>query len=356
MQKNVLRWFSITAALPFLLTACQFFPAEEELPAAPIIRSYEAEEYAQTVVLRGDLFLNKKIQCEYMPTKEDRLSFSLGGEYIDRIYVVKGQQVQAGELLAELVQDDLPEQIVSQEYEIQVLEARKSHLIENLELELSLLKYQEASVIRINDTKEQYQKQMQEIEDSLYIQKLRLEELKTELKNRQICAGMDGTVTSVRTVEAGQRSVEGRTMITVADMDTTAFTVKGDDAKYFPVGTEVVITFNGKEYAAVSVEATDLGLPEPVEGATAIAYLRLDQPDPTLEAGNRGMIEITLEARYDVLYLNKKAIKTADNKNFVYVLDENGLKVMQDVTVGLISGGFAEIVSGLAEGDSVIIE
>ena len=33
-----------------------------------------------------------------------------------------------------------------------------------------------------------------------------------------------------------------------------------------------------------------------------------------------------------------------------------GLKVMRDVTVGITSGGYIEIVHGLEEGDSVIVQ
>ena len=136
MRKNSLRWMSLIV-VPILCTSCQIMPVEEELPAAPVIRSYEAKEYEQTMVIRGDMVLNKTVRCTYMPAKRERLSFSLGGEYIDSVYVSEGQQVRAGDLLAELEQGDLYQQISSQEYQIQLLNLRKSHIQKNQSLELS---------------------------------------------------------------------------------------------------------------------------------------------------------------------------------------------------------------------------
>ena len=37
------------------------------------------------------------------------------------------------------------------------------------------------------------------------------------------------------------------------------------------------------------------------------------------------------------------------------MLDENGLKVLREVVTGLESDDYIEVVSGLAEGDSVIV-
>lgn len=354
MKNSHLERLSIAAAvLPLMLTACQLLPAEEELPAAPVIHSYEAAEYKQTAVIRGDLSLTRRVPCEYVPASKEQLAFSLGGEYIDRICVAEGDQVQPGQLLAELVKDDLTEQIAAQEYEIQVLELKQQHLEENMALELSRLEALHVGAKQKQEAREKYEQQLQETGDSLYIQGLCLEELRSELELRQLRAGIGGTVTFVRSLAPGQRSTEGRVMITIADMTSTAFTVKGDDAAYFPPGTHTFIQQGGRELEAVSVDAAELGITNSEE--TSRAYLRLIQPDPTLEDGVKGYIELTLDSRQDVLYVSKKAIKTAGNRRFVYLLDENDLKVTRDVTTGLEAGDFVEITSGLSEGESVII-
>lgn len=343
-----------------VLTACQMFPAEEALPAAPVIREYEAKEYKFSPVIRGDMVKTERINCKYVPTKQEQLAFDVNGEQIDEIYVMEGDYVEAGELVAQLVADNLAEQIAAQTYSIQVLEAQLRHVEENRVLELSRLETQkddsEEYVERVQNTENSFALQKQSIADSLYIERMVLSELQEDYNARQLYAGMSGTVILVRDLEAGARSVKAQVLVTIADLSSTAFTVKGEDAQYFPVGTEVTITCNKKDMTAVSVEAAELGLPEPAEGEDAIAYLRLDNPDPTLEDGDSGRIVVTLDSREDTIYVNKNAVKMSDTGTFVYILNEEGLKVMQSVTTGLEADGYLEILSGLEEGDSVILE
>lgn len=347
--------------VPMLCTGCQLMPEEEELKTAPVIRSYEAEEYTQTIVMRGDLILSKKVDCTYVAARQEELGFELGGVYIDKIYVSEGQQVQAGELLAELEYDNLKEEISSKQHDLNVLNVRKTYILENRDLELEALN----TILSEEDEQEQqkqresieqlYEAQLQEVEDSLYIEQLRLDEMQEELKQRQIYAGIDGTVIHVKASEEGERSVSGECVITVADLDTNVFTVGGEDAQYFPVGTQVTVVCGDKEYEAAAVCAEELGIEEQ-QGEEAAAYLRLSQVDPTLEDGKKGSIELVLDQRSDVLYVDKNAVKTANGEQLVYTLDENGLRTMKTVVIGLVNDKYAEVISGLTEGESVITE
>lgn len=429
MRKNMLPWLGL-AIVPVLCTACQFMPEEEQLKTAPIIQSYEVEEYKQSTVMRGDLVLSMTVDCVYVAAKQEELSFPLGGEYIDKIYVSEGQQVQAGELLAELKNDNLLEQISAKEYELEVLNIQKSNIVENRNLELnrqdtliagldtqlaSLMEQIQACDEQISAEQEEnmgeeqdeevsgeqgenageaqddesyseqqkaalteaasavaaqkqeqqnqresaeksYKKQLQEVEDSLYIEGLRLGELKEDLKQRQIYAGIDGTVTYVKEADDGERSVKGKRFITVADLDTNVFAVSGDDAQYFTAGMQVTISCGKNEYTADVVDGSELGLSESEENEEPVSYLRLSQPDSTLEDGKKGKIVLTVDQRENVLYVNKDAIKTANGEPFVYMLDEDGLRIMQKVVTGLENEDYVEIISGLEEGESVIIE
>ncbi|MCI9068278.1 MAG: hypothetical protein HFI65_06365, partial [Lachnospiraceae bacterium] len=87
----------MAVGLPLVCASCGIMPEEEELPAAPVIRSYEAEEYQQTTVMRGDMVLTKQVKCTYASARQEKYSFSLGGLYIDKVYVSEGQQVEKGE-------------------------------------------------------------------------------------------------------------------------------------------------------------------------------------------------------------------------------------------------------------------
>lgn len=391
IPKKLLQTF-LFMAVPFACAGCGIMPEEEEFPAAPVIRTYEAAEYEQVAVMRGDMILTKKVKCTYASAKQEKYSFSLGGMYIDKVYVSEGQQVSKGTLLAQLEQGDLPQQISDKEYALRALQISRGYLpeyhrldqlrqeaviadmdgeIENLmawsgnyeagEEKAAYIDKANAVLIqkielekRKEEDLESNEKELQEADDALYIANLRLQEMREELRERQIYAEIDGTVTYLQKVKEGDRSVKGKVFVTIDDLDTVVFTVTGEDAQYFPVGTQATVLCEKKEFPAQAVEASAFGLEEQ-EGDEPIAYLQLLQPDPTLENGVSGTIEVILDQREDVLYVSKDAIKAAEGAKFVYKLDENNLRVLQEVTTGLEDGEYVEIVNGLAEGDSVII-
>lgn len=350
MKRKLITWLGILV-LPILCTGCQLMPEEETFQEPPVLHSYEIKEYAQETVMRGDLILGMTVNCTYMAAKQEKLGFDLGGEYIDQIYVSQGQQVEKGQLLAELQYDNLKEEITAMEYECKVLKLKQKHILEQQTLEMQ----QEDS----ETVAARYEKQIQEAADELYIAELKLEELQKNLQQRQIYAGMDGTVVYVKQLRDGIRSTSGEEVVTIADIDTNVFQVQGEEAQYFAPGMHTTVQCGKTTYEVDVVDAAELGLTEQqTENESEdqqAAYLRLSQPDPTLEDGKHGKVEVVLEKRSDVLYVPDGAVKKADGKELVYTLDENGLRVMQNVETGLKTEDYVEIISGLEEGDPVIM-
>ena len=192
------------------------------------------------------------------------------------------------------------------------------------------------------------------------IEYLYINELKAALEEHQIFAGIDGVVTYVWPFTDGQQSVKNLRVITISDLDSAVFTAKTEYAEFFPVGEPVTIICQKKEYKAHVVDPVELGLEEPNTEETneerSTIYFTLDLPDPTLANGVNGTITLALDRRPNVLYLSKDVIKTTDGKPFVYLQDENGLRIMQPITTGLQTNDFVEITSGLQEGDRVIVD
>ena len=204
-----------------------------------------------------------------------------------------------------------------------------------------------------------YDRQIQSDEDTLYILGLQLEELRQELRPRQLYAGIDGTVTYVQKSTDdffGLRTQKDVTFITITDRENMAFIVGGEDALLFPVGTEVTVVCKDQEVLVRSVEPAELGIQNPADSGKLTAFLKLVDPTAAVEENAEGKITLILEERRNVLYLDAGAVQTAEGQPFVYVLDETGLKVMQPVTTGLECDGKIEITGGLEEGDKVIME
>lgn len=366
----------LLAALSMLLSACGLMPAEDVIPESPTIASYEQETQKLETVMRGDLASVTTVDCKFMPAKKESLSFSVDGTLIGNIHVALGASVEAGQVVAEL-SNNLQQQILEIEYQKRVQQVKKRHLQEARDLEVKrydiILSHLEQELERaeaqvkpiINLQKQTYEEnrrskladydsKIQAASDAIYLQKLQLNNMKEELNAQQLTAGINGTVTYVRSVPLGTRSTKDQVLVEITDLTSMAFTVSGPSAKYFPIGTEVLITCQEKALTARSVDPTELGI-VPEEGQS-IVYLKLDQPDTVLREGDRGKIQVTLEERKNVLYLRKKAIQTSDGQPFVYMLDDQGLRFMQKITTGMEAGGMVEILSGLNAGDQVLVD
>jgi multidrug efflux pump subunit AcrA (membrane-fusion protein) len=79
------------------------------------------------------------------------------------------------------------------------------------------------------------------------------------------------------------------------------------------------------------------------------AYAGLLRPEMTTN------VSIFLEARRDVLAVPARAVKREQGRNLVYVVSE-GEPQQRPVTVGWRDEEWIEIVKGLEEGESVLIE
>ena len=69
-----------------------------------------------------------------------------------------------------------------------------------------------------------------------------------------------------------------------------------------------------------------------------------------------GAFDLLRDSRKDVLMVPDSAVTTLNGKSIVYYQDESGLKAYKQVETGLKANGMVEIVSGLAEGESIIVK
>ena len=193
---------------------------------------------------------------------------------------------------------------------------------------------------------------LKEQEDELLIQSERIQELEEKIRGRQIYASISGSVTRVKVLNDGDISKELEKVITISDVNSSAFLVTDEDAALFTIGDEVLIKYGDEEHEAVAVDPQELGL----SGDPETAYFSLRIPDPALEEGTKGVINVILEKAEDVLYVKSGTIKKAGDKSVVYYLDEEGMKKIKEVETGLDNGTYVEIISGIEEGEEIVDE
>lgn len=339
-----------------LLGGCGVFPQEESYQSAPTIPPYEHEEWKFAYVHRGDMILTQSVICTYVPVQSETLSFSVSGLLYDEIFVSAGDSVEKGQLLAQLDVSAITQEIEKCRLQLEKLELQMEALEENRVLELqrqALLMADEAAIKQIND---RYDLQKLALQDEKDIARMKLAECNARMEERQLRAQIDGTVTYVRNIKPGDRSQTGERVIVIEDSTSSIFQA---ETKYWSAvvpGQEYVITVLSEDYEAVAVSEAELGIPEAEkkENFPATVYFKLKDNTLRLEDGDRGMLELTIDTREDVLMIPETAVTKTNGKTIVYYQDENDLKVYKTVEIGLTADGMTEIVSGLAEGECVI--
>ena len=92
----------IFALLGCILLVAGCGATEKEEPIIMIDASEEAIVYNMEEISRGEVILTKKIDCQYVQTSQQDVSFPVGGNIVDKVYVRVGDHVEVGDVLVDL--------------------------------------------------------------------------------------------------------------------------------------------------------------------------------------------------------------------------------------------------------------
>lgn len=178
-------------------------------------------------------------------------------------------------------------------------------------------------------------------------------------KNADLYSPIAGVVTKVHTHE-GTSVINTTPIVTIADPDKMVFIAKIGEADIanVAVGQEAIVIldafedkeFKGKiaevDYAATT--ATNGG------GKTYQVKITLDELNK-VKLDMSGDVEIVTVSHQDALSLPRVAVQEKNGQKYVEVQQEKNL-VQKEVTTGIKGvGGVIEILSGIAEGEKVVI-
>jgi len=328
-------------------------PQEEAKPSI-LVKDEAVKTYELTQVTRGDIQKTKTLSAVYQQVNKEDLGFGVSGLRLAGVYVSVGDAVKAGDLLAELYCDTQRERLVELEYEMKTQQIEIEHLKEQRELKLAQLAKRKGSMseaqyqTEAEEIEDTFRIKIEDLEDKIYIENMEYEAYKEYVDGCTIYAGMDGTVTYLGYTGGGYYSWEGRTLITVSDSSVCAFQCSDTDYMNYFTEDEVYTfaTSSGVQYETVLVEANE---------DTGAFRFELTETQYGLPIGLRVLYSLVLEEKEDVLYLPKTAVHYVDGKAYVYYIDEDGIRQMRYVTVGMEADSKVEILDGLVEGEEVIL-
>ena len=345
------------------LSGCGQTVVEEE-PVIKVDISEEEADYRMEEVTRGDVILTKNISSNYVQTKAQEIAFTKGGQIIDKVYVKEGDKVAVGDLLVELQNGNLEDEIADLEYAIRRTELQYGYLdvyekfdldsayytfVSSTDMEEEDLEEYEKEKIEIQDG---YKERREDFEDTLYFDRLKLEQKKAELSSNRIYATMDGTVISMEKDLEGSTAKRDQVIMLVVDNSNGLFETEDEEIAAFieedTVLPMVIVYGTAKgDYEVVPYKKETWGEKQ--------MFQAISEPEgATLEVGTAGTITAVVDQKENVLCISKQALYQADGKYYVYMPDEAGLKQVRFIEIGLIGDTYVEVVSGITEGEKVI--
>lgn len=184
-----------------------------------------------------------------------------------------------------------------------------------------------------------------------------LELARLRLNDAVLKAPFDGTVTTV-SVEAGQLVAVGAPVVTLARLEPlhVSLAVDETDVARLQVGQPATITldaFLGQELQGTVAEIAPMAA---VQQGVVTYQVRVDLAPTELpiRPGMTANVNIEVARRENALLIPNRAVRFRGKQQVVDVL-RDGRQVEVPVTVGLSNEQETEVLSGLSEGDQVII-
>lgn len=333
-----------------------------------IIMEQESQkpQYTLGEASMGDVVLTEHIPCTYLQTAEEDISFSVSGRRIAKVHVRVGDNVVKGQLLAELTDNDTEGRIEELEYNIQRNRVLMEYVDvkENQDISAKWLQFLYRS--GLSDDEEEAMKDSiaqlqqdniflrQDYQDAIDLDSMELEKLRSENAAGQLYAGMDGTVSWVRQNLEGSTCARNESIMKIIDGSEGLFVVEEAEwadlfQKGVPVDMQIKWGASAGQYQLIPYKMEEWG--------ERLTFTLDEQYEGTMiEVGADGTIDVVLDSRENVLMAPLRAVHMAEERFYVYVVGESGMREVRWIETGLHGDTSVEIREGLILGEKVILK
>jgi RND family efflux transporter MFP subunit len=199
---------------------------------------------------------------------------------------------------------------------------------------------------------------------NLQLAEIAMKNAKDALMKTEILAPFDGTVVYIGVKEDDQLSAfDYSSKVAVHLVDTKTVEMKGtvDEVDIYKVkeGQEVIIAVDALPDVSVSGNLTFIS-PFGTQQAGILNFavtIALEPTDVELKGGLTATGEIVVDTRENVLLIPNRALKGSPRDQWVEVMVDEAKKVTEKrtVTLGLQNDKTREVLSGLQEGEKVVV-
>ncbi len=393
-------------ALSLGLGGCFLLPAEEAILAPPLVEPEEIV-YKTEPVKRGNIEDKRVITAYFTPLVSHSLYFTKASGRVQAINITLGKEVEEGEVLVELENENIQKRIRDQELVVKRLESKLKEArggsvdeyaikLAQLDLEAANNSYQDLLTEKLDlssrhgiDTNPTLQEQLENVEKKVRDQLIQVEKLQLKLEQLQQGSGsnyqveqakyelesaentlndlydeyentvlrapISGRVTWMQLMNVGEPVGTYSSIVTISDPTQLVLQYENSKAAEFPVGMKVSIVHERQTYTG-TVESNPQTNP-PRENGSKSDYARFTIDDfdlTTVAAGASAQVTAVLDSREDAIVLSKNRVNTFQTRYYVNVLVD-GLKEERDIQIGLQTATEVEVLNGLEEGELIII-
>lgn len=194
--------------------------------------------------------------------------------------------------------------------------------------------------------------------------KIDLDRANSELDNAVIRTPFDGIIAAVNVKEGDKlSSMDYATKIIIELIDPSRMEIKAKvdeiDVPDVKLGQRAIISLDALPDVPLQGEVTEVSPVSTVE-AGIVSYsvtIGFDVPEGSgLKSGMSATVDIVVDERSNVLLVPSRAIKQDSQGNPIVEVMVNGQAQERAVVIGIGNGLETEIISGLSEGEIVVVE
>ncbi|GMK40538.1 hypothetical protein PCCS19_35940 [Paenibacillus sp. CCS19] len=332
-----------------LLTAggCGLLPKEQEEEQLPAITPPTISKKPEYEVSTATLETKVSSVGKVISMQEETLYFTLNEKRLKELYVKIGQDVKAGDPIAELDVDDLQKQLRTKKLDFRRQESKMKETLRTKD-EMDPVDFEEA-VITFEEGRQA------------------LTDLQEEIDKAVLTAPFTGKIVSLN-VQKGDEIKAYQAIAIVADTAqlTAAAKLTKDQLAKVSLGMEVLADINGIGQVKGVVKQLPLpastddngqngqGGQQKPERPEDFLIVQLSKMPKGLQRGTPLSLNIIVNRKENAVVIPLSALRSIGARQYVQVVEADGSKREVDVEVGQQTSTEAEILKGLTPGQKVV--
>lgn len=350
--------------LPLIITIC-LVTIGIVLAVVLIGRAPDPAPAQTAVVARGDLVLTASVRGNLEMTDKAYLSFGITGT-VKEILVARGESVEEDQVLARLDAPSLERNVDVAKVQVKMAQAQLKAA--QAQYDIALINLKDAGAVPgfgestkvLEHRVDMARASWETAKLNLELAKLSLEAAELNLDMAVITAPFDGVVADI-TIREGQAlsaallAAPSISLVNTGRMEMRGF-IDELDVALVELGQEVDILLDAMRDRDVKGTVAFVS-PIGTVWLGVVSYetiIALESSHEGLKDGLSATADIIIERRQDVLLIPNRAIRgTVDRPTVVVYAD--GEQQEREIVLGLTDGISTEIISGLEEGEQVLV-